>query len=231
MRLPQVLDDLLELVYPRLCICCKQHQAADDHGVCMHCINKLPRTGFHHFKHNTISKIFTGRIPISAATAFLYFEKHGLTQKLLHELKYHKHEAVGLLLGEIAGADLYESKFLSGIDYLLPIPLHEQKQLARGYNQSELIAQGISKSTGIEVRNDVIERKIHTPSQTKKARYARWENVCDIFQIIDYEAIRDKHLLIIDDVITTGSTIESCAQAMMSVSGVRISVFCMAFAP
>lgn len=230
MKLPPIFGDLLDLIYPRLCVICKSEMVTGMDGVCIHCLRQLPRTSFHLHADNSVSRIFTGRAVISRATAFLYFEKNGLTQKLLHQLKYRDNTAIGELLGVIAGGELKKDGFMDEVDYLIPIPLHPQKLALRGYNQSEVIAKGLSASTRIPVLSDVVERRVHTNSQTRKARYQRWENVQDIFKIKEGRSLVNRHVLIVDDVTTTGSTIESCASKLLQIKNLKVSVFCMAFA-
>jgi competence protein ComFC len=231
MKLFTFFENLLDLVYPKLCLVCNQYLVEAADGVCVHCISKLPRTSFHQYPDNPVTQIFTGRLNLKKATAYLYFEKSGITQRMLHLLKYQKETGVGKLLGEIAGRDLSESDFLHDIDYIIPIPLHPKKLALRGYNQSEVVGSAMAKASGRKLLTKAIVRNTNTSSQTRKGRFERWINVEDIFVVKDTHLLSGKHVLLLDDVVTTGSTIESCAQTLLQVPDVEVSVFCMAFAP
>ena len=231
MKLTSVIHDILDLVYPRLCLGCGNQTSEQPEGLCLNCLTSLPRTNFHFSIENAITSIFIGRLKIQRATAYLYFEKGGITQHLLHLLKYQRKPEVGKLLGNIAGADLHKCGFLSGIDCIIPVPLHPEKLKTRGYNQSEMIASGISEKSGVPLLKDAVVRSKHTSTQTRKSRYERWTNVDDIFKLRNQSLLRYKHILLVDDVITTGSTLESCASSLARVEGLSISLFCMAFAP
>lgn len=231
MKLPALFDDLIGLVYPNLCLVCHQNPAQDPEGICIQCLSDLPRTSFHQNQDNPIYGIFTGRLQLEKATAYLYFEKNGITQRLLHLLKYKKEPGIGRLLGEIAGRDLLNSGFMNDVDALIPIPLHPKKLRLRGYNQSQIISEAMAEATGAKMFSDLVIRKTHTSSQTRKGRFDRWTNVKDNFEVSDEEMLNNKHLMLVDDVVTTGSTLEACALTLQQLKGVRISVFCMAFAP
>lgn len=231
MRLPLLIHDLAGLVYPDLCLACHQKLAEEPEGICIHCLSSLPRTFFHQHLDNPIAGIFTGRVNFEKATAYLYFEKKGITQHLLHLLKYKKEPRIGTLLGKLAGRELRESGFINDIDGIIPIPLHPKKLDLRGYNQSLIIGKAMAETSGIRMYSDLVIRNTHTSSQTRKGRFERWTNVKDIFAVTDEEPLRNKHVLLVDDVVTTGSTIEACAQSLWHLPGLKISVFCMAFAP
>lgn len=226
-----LLSGLLDLFYPDLCGTCRQRTALRPEGICTHCLMSLSRTNFHLQAINPITSIFTGRVQVTSATAFLYFEKHGLTQHLLHLLKYRNAPETGRLLGRIAGKDLMEGSFLEDIDVMIPVPLHPDKLKLRGYNQSDWIGMGLNEVTGIPLSRDMLLRSTYNESQTRKSRYERYENVLGIFEIPDPDLLTGKHILLVDDVITTGSTLESCISRLLEVPETRVSVFCMAFAP
>ncbi len=181
-------------------------------------------------QENPISQIFWGRVNINTATSFLFFNKSGNVQKLIHQLKYKGNIETGRYLGKLLGADLMESSYFSNIDLIIPVPLHQKKLHKRGFNQSEVIAEGISMSMDLPVNTTSLHRLEHTETQTKKARYTRWENVAGKFGIIDPEKLEDKHILLVDDVLTTGATLESCAQSLLEVPQTVVSLVTLAYA-
>lgn len=197
--------------------------------ICVSCQLKLPKTGFHMHAENPVSRIFWGRVNIEAATSFLFFSKQGKVQNLIHQLKYRRQTNVGMLLGELFGNDLQESSFFDNIDFIIPVPLHQKKLRKRGYNQSMVIAEGMNRSMGTEIFTG-LQRKMHSSTQTKKSRYERWENVKDIFEIINPEKLENKYILLIDDVLTTGATLEACATILSEVPDIKISIATLAYA-
>ena len=231
MKIKAIFNDLLDLAYPRLCPVCEERAVSPVQPVCLACLAHLPRTNFHRWENNPVNGVFTGRLNLVGATAYLYFEKTGITQSLLHALKYQGNTAIGELLGRIASRDLCNSEFMRDIDYLIPVPLHPDKLKLRGYNQSLYIARGLGRETEKRVLPDALQRLRHTDSQTRKGRFERWLNVEKLFAVQQPEQLQDKHILLVDDVLTTGATLESCARGLLRVRGVRISVFTAAFAP
>ncbi len=223
-------NDLLSLLYPELCQACSNSLFKHEHLICLSCLYKLPKTNFHLEHNNTIEKIFWGRVPVEKATSYLNFRKGGKVQNLMHNFKYKSKKNIGFYLGEHFARDLKKENWFDGIDLMIPIPLHYKKQQIRGYNQSEEIAKGLESITSIPVEIKVVERRLPSQTQTKKSRFKRWENVSEIFKIKEPQKIENKHLLIIDDVITTGATIEACAQKLLQVNGVKISVATLAYA-
>lgn len=190
----------------------------------------LPETNFHMEKDNKVYQVFWGRAPLEHATAYCYYKKGGSIQKLIHQLKYQGHPEIGIFLGKLYGSKLIENNSYSNIDGIIPIPLHKKKQIKRGFNQAEKIAQGLSESMGIEKNIKVVFRVRASSTQTKKNRYNRWENVEEIFQVIEPERYKGKHFLLVDDVITTGATMEACLQALQVIPEVKLSVCAIAFA-
>ncbi len=224
------LNDLLSLLYPELCQACSNSLFKHEQLICLSCLYKLPKTNFHLEHNNIIEKIFWGRVPVEKATSYLNFRKGGKVQNLMHNFKYKSKKNIGFYLGEHFARDLKKENWFDGIDLMIPIPLHYKKQQIRGYNQSEEIAKGLESITSIPVEIKVVERRLPSQTQTKKSRFKRWENVSEIFKIKEPQKIENKHLLIIDDVITTGATIEACAQKLLQVNGVKISVATLAYA-
>ncbi len=168
-------------------------------------------------------------MPLHAATAFLFFNKGGITQNLIHGLKYKKKKNNGLFLGSLFGNDLSKSELFKDADLLIPVPLHPKKQQKRGYNQSELIARGMETSMNAKLNTTILKRVVFTKSQTKKSRFERWENVKDIFHWESPEELKGKHIILVDDVITTGATMEACLQHLIEIPDVKISVAAIAY--
>ncbi len=219
-----IAEEIAHYFYPNLCSFCKIKLLPKEIGVCLQCIYKLPKTN-NYDEHNNLGEILlAGRFPFERVASFSFFTKEGLLQSLIHELKYNNKPYVGHLIGTLFGNDLLGSSFIEPIDVIVPVPLHPKKQALRGYNQAESFAQGISKATAIPVSIDELIRAINNPTQTKRSKTQRWENVKGIFEVSNFEAFQNKHVLLVDDVITTGSTLEACANALLQCSGIKISI-------
>ena len=225
-----LLDDFISLLFPRLCYGCGTHLLRNEELICTECHVLIPRTDFHLVDDNPVARLFWGRCMIEKAAAFSYYIRGSRIRNLIHNLKYKGIEEIGYELGKLYGASLNDSGFCSGIDVIMPVPLHPVKKRKRGFNQSELIATGISEATGIPVDAVSLTRITPTSTQTRRSRYDRWTNVEGVFSIKDPEYNRGKHILLVDDVITTGSTIESCANELLKYEGVKISVAAIAYA-
>ncbi len=226
-----LLDDFLSLLFPRLCYGCGNHLVRNENLICTECYVAIPRTNYHTFKDNPVEQLFWGRCLIQRGAAFSFYNKGSRIRRLIHNLKYKGVKEVGPELGRIYGRSLKGSEFMSAIDIIIPVPLHQSKIKMRGFNQSELICMGLSESTGVPFDIVSLARVTGSSTQTKKSRYDRWTNVEGIFHITDPELIKGKHILLVDDVITTGSTIESCSSELLKVEGVRVSVAALAYAP
>jgi ComF family protein len=224
------ISDFINLFFPNLCQACGKPLIKNEKTLCLSCFYKLPKTNFHLHKENPISQIFWGRVDIHTATSYLFFNKGGHVQKLIHQLKYKGNTETGRYLGELMGADLKKSSVFSGIDLIIPVPLHIKKIHKRGFNQSEIISQGISEAMQIPVDTSSFNRLEHTETQTKKDRYTRWENVEGKFGVINSEKLEGKHILLVDDVLTTGATLESCAHSLLKVPQTRVSLATLAYA-
>jgi ComF family protein len=222
------INHLVNLFYPNICQSCGNSLNEQEKVICISCQLRLPKTGFHMHEENPVARIFWGRVNLHAATSFLFFSKMGKVQNLIHRLKYKQQKEVGIVLGRMFGNELLNSPFFTDIDFIIPVPLHPKKTKIRGYNQSLMIANGLSESMGIEVNND-LQRKTHSSTQTKKSRYARWENVKDIFEILNTEKLEGKSVLLIDDVLTTGATLEACASVLSEIPDIKISIATLAF--
>jgi len=220
---------LLNLFYPKICMSCSQALNSQEETICIKCLLRLPKTGFHFHEDNPISRVFWGRIDIAAATSFLFFSKQGRVQSLMHNLKYRGQKEVGIYLGKLFGNDLKESPLFQNIDLIIPIPLHPKKLATRGFNQSMMIAKGLSESMELPI-NEYLQRSIHTSTQTKKSRYDRWKNVKDIFEISEPDSLKNKSILLVDDVLTTGATLEAGAGKLLEVEGTKVYIATLAYA-
>ena len=223
-------DDFISLLFPRLCYACGGTLLRNEKLICTECYILIPRTNYHLQEDNPVARLFWGRCKIERAAAFSFYSKESRIRKLIHNLKYKGIREVGFELGKIYGQSLSDSDFLKGVDMIIPVPLHPSKKRIRGFNQSEAIAGGFSEATGLPVSQGILERTTRSQTQTKRSRYERWINVEGIFNVTDRNAIAGRHVLIIDDVITTGSTLEACAEELMKSDGVKISVAALAVA-
>lgn len=192
--------------------------------ICAHCWYGLPKTGFHLEKENALTKLFWGRTNIETGTALFYYQKGGRVQHLIHQLKYKNKQDIGRHLGLRLGQYLAESPAYQGIDCIVPVPLHAKRMRDRGFNQSEVIGNGLSEALRIPIDTESLVRLTQTQTQTKKRRFTRWENVASVFELSPSQQLSNKHILLVDDVITTGSTIEACTQKLLSVEGVKVWV-------
>ena len=223
-------DDFISLLFPRICYGCGNHLLRNESLICTECYVVIPRTGYHTVKDNPVAQLFWGRCLIEKAAAFSFYNKGSRIRNLIHNLKYKGIKEIGFELGKIYGLSLKSSGFTDDIDLIIPVPLHPSKKRIRGFNQSELISAGISEVTGIEVDATSLSRTTASETQTRRSRYERWTNVEGIFRISDPDVLRGKHVLLVDDVITTGSTIESCANELLRVEGLKVSAVALAFA-
>ncbi len=222
---------LLDLVSPRLCVVCRRRLAVSEETICSICNFHLPRTGFqHHPYDNEMSKVFWGQIPIERAFSLFYYESHAETANILYELKYKNHPEIGVVMGRMVAKEIISAKFFDGIDGIVPVPLARIRQRQRGYNQSVEIARGISEISDLPVWDKVIRRNIFEGSQTTKGRWERNENVEHVFELLDGETIRNKHLLLVDDVVTTGATTIACGKELAKAGNVKISILSLGFA-
>ncbi|NOR87283.1 MAG: ComF family protein [Bacteroidales bacterium] len=223
-------EDFLNLIYPRTCAACGNTLFRHEEVICSHCLIHLPKTFFHEDGANPLFMLFWGKIQMEMISSFYFYNKGNKVQNLIHQFKYRNRPDIGVYLGKRYGVYLNQSENFSDVDLIIPVPLHQDKMKIRGYNQAEKFAQGLSKSMDIPVDTVSFIRNTATETQTRKTKLERWENVKDKFSIKDEEAIQNKHILLVDDVITTGSTLEACAQILLKVAGVRISMASIAAA-
>lgn len=224
------LGSFLSLFFPRYCIVCGRTLAKGEECLCTMCNINLPRTDYHLRKDNPVEKMFWGKIPLEQATSFFFYRKGSDFRQILHQLKYGGQKGIGAIMGRYMAAELLESGFFEGVDVILPVPLHKKKQQIRGYNQSEWIARGIAAVTGISIDTESVVRRKNTETQTRKSFLERWENVEGIFELNHAESLIGKHILIVDDVLTTGATTVECASCLTDIEGIRISILTLAMA-
>ena len=220
----------MDLISPRLCVVCGNRLAVTEEVVCSKCYLHLPRTDFDNdLYENVMAKLFWGQIKLEKATALFYYEAHAETAKILYELKYKNHPEIGVVMGRMMAKELMKSGLFDDIDAIVPVPLAKKRERQRGYNQSLELAKGVSEVTGLPIANLVIRRTKFVGSQTQRGRWERNENVAHVFELVD-ENISGQHLLLIDDVVTTGATVIACAKEMQKASNVKISVLALGFA-
>lgn len=223
-------SNLLELIFPTLCVTCGNRLVIQERFLCIDCWHDLPVSNFHLHSGNKVEQLFWGRVKIEFATAYFSFNKESNYQHLIHFIKYKGMKELGFETGRRFGISLLESADFCTVDYVVPVPLHPKKEKKRGYNQSEWIAKGISEAMKIPVSIGNLKRNLHTSTQTRKNRFERWENVENIFESTRPEEFQGKHILLVDDVVTTGSTLESCALQLLQIENVKVSIATLAFA-
>lgn len=229
-KLARLLFDIEELFFPNLCVTCGNRLVTQEKFVCFDCWLDLPVTNFHFDAENKVARLFWGRVQIENATAYFAYNKGSNYQHLIHFIKYKGLKELGFVTGQRFGHALLKSHEFSSADIVVPVPLHPKKQKLRGYNQSEWIAKGMAESLRKPVSAGNLRRNLHTSTQTRKNRYERWENVENIFEVLNPEEFAGKHILLIDDVVTTGSTLESCAFQLLQVENTKVSIATLAFA-
>ncbi len=226
----QVKESLLHLVFPHVCEGCGSDAPAQNELLCLKCISDLPRTNFHFFYNNPIEKIFWGRLAVRQAAAIYYFTKESRMQHLMHQLKYKGNRELGIYLGNLMGKAILETGRFQQIDALVPLPLHPSKEKARGYNQAGLLCKGISEVIKKPVMDKSVIRISHTETQTHKSRTERWKNMEGRFTVTKTEDLKGKHILLIDDVITTGASLEACGTSLLQVPELELSICTLCYA-
>jgi ComF family protein len=226
----ELADDLFSLFFPNLCQGCGKPLIRGEEAICSICHFHFPKTYFHNDPDNPLNKVFWGRVNLEAVAAYLYFQKGSTVQHLMHRLKYKGHQEIAYRLGKWYGAELRGADVFREVDLVIPVPLHPRKLSKRGFNQSQVFAEGLAVVMQVRTELRCLYRKVDSKTQTRKARYNRWENVENIFAMKNPERISGRHILLVDDVITTGATLEACAQALLEVPGVKVSAATIAFA-
>lgn len=225
-----LLASIGQMLFPNLCVCCDGYLSQQEESICDMCLYTLPKFELYDLKDNPLAKKFWGRLNLDAVSAYLSYKSTNDVKKLIHQLKYKSNMDLGVEMGKWLGTALLKTNNFNLIDYVLPIPLHKVRQKFRGYNQSELLGTGLCEAMSVPMLTDVIVRERHNGTQTQKKRYERYINSKELFRVAKPESIEGKHVLLLDDVITTGSTIESCGEVLLDVDGLKLSVASLAVA-
>ena len=225
-----MLRSFLDLIAPRACAICGSRLSVHDDVLCPMCILKLPRTDFWLSPlDNPLSRLFWGIIPVQRVAAYCYYAPGSEMAQMVYDLKYHDRPDIGIMLGRLIATELQPSGFFEGIDLLVPIPLAPRRQRQRGYNQSRQLVKGLSEVLAIPVSDCAVCRTVFAGSQTELSRWDRQENVENVFSLRDADSLRGRHVLLVDDIITTGATVTSCARELLQVDGVRVSILALGF--
>lgn len=221
---------LFNLIAPKQCAMCGCRLAVSEDVICTSCNIDLPRTGFsEHPYDNEMAKLFWGRIPVERAAALFYYRAHSVSSRIIYQMKYYDHPEIGELMGRMAATEFMAAGFFEGVDVVVPVPLARKRQRERGYNQSFEIARGVNDITHLPVESKAVKRKSFKESQTKMNRWQRNDNVKDVFMLNRAEGLAGKHVLVVDDVVTTGATVISCAEELMKCGDVKFSVMSLGF--
>jgi len=226
--LKQIVFDIREILAPRMCIICNRRLQINEKLVCSGCLTKLPYTFYQGRSENGAVRLFYGQIIIERGSAYFYYFTGADSRKILFALKYHHQPEIGLLFGKMMARELIRTDFFKDIDALIPVPLAPLRQQQRGYNQSEWLAMGVAEITGLPIWNEIVKRTVENRTQTHLNHLERRRNVEGIFHCIHPEKLKNKHVLVIDDVVTTGSTLTSCIRAMQGIQGAKFSVLTLA---
>ncbi|MBC7875154.1 MAG: ComF family protein [Ferruginibacter sp.] len=221
--LKEIRNSVLHLLFPHVCTGCGSDILNEETVLCMRCIDAMPETNFERYPGNPVEKTFWGRLPLAGATAQFYYNKESLMQHLMHQFKYKGNKDLGHQMGRMMGEQIRASGRF-GVDALVPIPLFPAKEKRRGYNQATVLCGGMAEAMKIPVLNNVILRPEHTETQTKKGRIERWKNMEGKFILADPSAVSNMHLLLVDDVVTTGATFEACGNELLKAGNVKLSL-------
>ncbi len=230
-KLSNILNDINTVLLPKVCFGCNAHLYRGEKQICTVCRNDLPLTDYSFNEENAVDRTFYGRINIKKASSFLYFMENGIVKNLIHYLKYKNQQDIGRLLGDWYGQILKEDKGLENIDYVVPVPLHRTKLRKRGYNQVSLFGERLAFYLGAEFLDNVLVKNANTRTQTKKGRLGRIQYNKDLYTLSKPEILKNKKVLLVDDVITTGATIEICGTALLKAEGISLYVASMAVVP
>lgn len=225
-----ILEDFISLFYPRYCRGCLNSLVKGEELICTQCLLEMPKSYYHLYRDNPFYLKFRGRLPVRQVMTLYKFVKESRVQQVLHALKYKQQPELGEMLGRIYGQDLMEADFKSSFDLIIPVPLHNSRRRIRGYNQSEKFGKGLSHILAVPCNDTYMMRKAGTETQTDKSKLSRWENVKEIFRVINPEPIAQKKVLLVDDVVTTGATLEACGRALLDAGCGELSIACIAAA-
>jgi ComF family protein len=225
----RILINFIRLFFPRLCVICRTPLIQGEKQICLACLCDLPLTNFHAKENNPVFQLFIGKTDIVKATAWLHYEKGAKAQRLIHSFKYHNNKDLAYQLGRQMGLSL-RPYINEDVDWLIPVPLHKKRQRERGYNQSEWICKGLASVVSIPICTGSLQRKTASATQTNKSLYARWMNVQQLFALGDTQGLEGKHILLVDDVVTSGATLCMCAETLSKIPGIRISILALAAA-
>lgn len=225
-----IVNDVIGLFYPQICCGCDSHLLKQEKNLCLNCLYGLPKTYFWDYETNPIEKLFWGRLEVSSACTFLHYEKEGVVQKLMHRFKYEGKSGIGTELGRTFGYILKEKRWFTDADLIVPIPLHVSKEQRRGYNQSAYIADGMGEAFEMPVRNRLLSKEVASESQTRKSRFDRSQNVDDVFEVMKPAQVKGKNVLLVDDVVTTGATLESAGKKILDAGASRLYIATIAVA-
>ena len=223
-------ESIINLFFPKVCSGCSSFLLSNENVICTVCRHDIPLTNHHLNPENDAFKKFYGRISVMHTSALFYFHKKGIVQELIHNLKYKGHEEIGAILGEWYAEDLKTIDLLQSVDEIIPVPLHRRKLKERGYNQVTAFGTALSSSLNIDYNDSILVRNVYSKTQSKKNLLGRTEGIESTFDVVFTEKNHNKHFLLIDDVITTGSTLEACSRALLKIPGAKISIVCMAMA-
>ncbi len=224
------LADFVALLFPELCSACGESLVATENLICTDCRYTLPYTNFHLQPDNIVAQQFWGKINLESAYSLYYFAKGGKVQSLMHHFKYKGMYRIGNLLGKIAGEQLNKSDLFNTVDFIIPVPLHKSRLKERGYNQSACFAEGLAKKLNADVEENNLVRIKATETQTHRSRFDRFENMQEVFSVKNPEKLVNKHVLLVDDIVTTGSTLEACGLQLLQIPGLKLSIATIAYA-
>jgi ComF family protein len=224
------LSDFVSLIFPELCAACHASLVAGEDLICTDCLYNLPYTNFHQQPDNIVAQQFWGKLPVKAAYALYFFNKGGKVQKMMHHFKYDGQQRIGNMLGAVAGKQLAKNDIFKTADHIIPVPLHKKRMKERGYNQSACFAHGLAEKLNAKVEVDNLIRVVPTKTQTHKSRFARFENMQEVFVVANSGRLENKHVLLVDDTVTTGATLEACGIELLKVPGLTLSIATMAYA-